>query len=159
VLDSRFVLDTKAGLTITRRNAPTKSVVADVLKFVPGPLETKRAHSRLAILPNPNNPQIDNPEKWVESPWQTVEVPTVNPATWDLAKPTIINLDELYGTDPFMSRKRVAKHIDVMGQAMTPNRSYPLVVDKNGRKIIVDGHHRLFACWLLGMEQAAVWLV
>lgn len=136
-----------------------KSASADTLKFVPGTLEVKRAKSRLAILPNPNDPRIDDPTRYVESPWRVVEVPTVNPSTWDLAKPTIVNLDELLATDPFLDRKRVKKHIESMGQALTPNRSYPLVVDENGHKIIIDGHHRLMASWLLGQEQAAVWLV
>lgn len=159
VKDYILAAEKKHGTNPAHSLIATKSATADVPKFVPGPAEVERAKSRLAILPNPNDPRIDNPDKWVESPWRLIEVPTVNPASWDLAKPSIINLDELLATDPFLERKRVKKHIDAMGQALTANRSYPLVVDVDGHKIIIDGHHRLMASWLLGQDQAAVWLV
>jgi hypothetical protein len=45
-----------------------------------------------------------------------------------------------------------------MGQALTPYRNYALVYDDGEKNIIVDGHHRLFAMWLLGMDTAPVWL-
>jgi hypothetical protein len=57
-----------------------------------------------------------------------------------------------------MSRKNVKKHIKAMGQAITQYRSYALVVQRGDQQIIIDGHHRLFAHWLLGNETAPVWL-
>lgn len=126
---------------------------------VPGPLEAERAISRLAILPNPADPALDEPEKYVESPWQVVEPPTIDPNVWDNAVKTLVDLNELFGTDPYLKRKRVRKHIEAMGQALTEFRSYPLVVEKNGDTIIIDGHHRLMSVWLLGQETAAVWKV
>jgi hypothetical protein len=45
-----------------------------------------------------------------------------------------------------------------MGQALTPYRGYPLVYNDGEKNIIIDGHHRLFAMWLLGMDTAPVWL-
>jgi hypothetical protein len=126
---------------------------------VPGPLEAERALSRLAILPNPADAGLDEPEKYVESPWEVVVPPTVDPNVWDNAVKTLVNLDELFGTDPFLKRKRVRKHIEAMGQALTEFRSYPLVVVYKGNTIILDGHHRLMSIWLLGQETAAVWKV
>jgi hypothetical protein len=126
---------------------------------VPGPLEAERALSRLAILPNPDDPALPEPEKYVESPWQIIDVPTVNPNLWDKAEKVLVDLNDLYGTDPYLKRKRVRKHIEAMGQALTEYRSYPLVVEKNGDNIILDGHHRLMSVWLLGQETAAVWKV
>lgn len=126
---------------------------------VPGPLEAERAISRLAILPNPADPALDEPEKYVESPWQVVAVPTIDPNIWDNAVKTLVDLNELFGTDPYLKRKRVKQHIEAMGQALTEFRSYPLVVVYNGDTIIIDGHHRLMSVWLLGQETAAVWKV
>lgn len=126
---------------------------------VPGPVEIERALSRLAILPNPADADIEAPEKYVESPWQVVEVPTIDPNVWDKAVKVLVPLNDLFGTDPFLKRKRVAKHIEAMGQALTEFRSYPLVVVKDGSMIIIDGHHRLMSIWLLGQEDATVWKV
>jgi hypothetical protein len=57
-----------------------------------------------------------------------------------------------------MDRSNVADHIESMGQALTSWRGYPLVYDDGEKQIIIDGHHRLFAMWLLGMDQVPVWL-
>jgi hypothetical protein len=58
-----------------------------------------------------------------------------------------------------MKRKNIREHIENMGQAVTPYRSYALVVVVDGDSIIIDGHHRLFAKWLLGQDTAPVWKV
>ena len=129
---------------------------------VPGPAEVQRALSRLAILPNPAETDLGadvDVAKYVESPWAVTPVPTVNPAVWDDATQVIVNLADLTGTDEFLRRKRVAKHIEAMGQALTPFRSLPLVIDSDGSTIIIDGHHRLMAQWLLGNDTAPVWKV
>lgn len=131
---------------------------ATMIKGVPSKLEVDRAKSRLKILPNPTDPGMEDPTKYVESPWAVVPVPTINPNAWDDAKLEIVNLDELLATDPYLDRKRVKHHIESMGQALTPYRSYALVMVKDGSSIIVDGHHRLMAQWLLGQDQAAVWI-
>lgn len=126
---------------------------------VPGPAEVMRAQSRLAILPNPADPTIPDPLKYVESPWVTVPVPTIDPNRWDEARVEVVKLEELQGTDLFLRRKKVEKHIDNMGQALTPFRSYALIIEVDGRNIIIDGHHRLMASWLLGLEEVPVWKV
>jgi ParB-like chromosome segregation protein Spo0J len=136
-----------------------KSTQPQINKGVTGPLEQARAQSRLAILPNPADPIISDPEKYVESPWATIPTPTVDPNVWDTARTTVIQLKDLHGTDPFLKRKKIAEHIDSMGQAVTPSRSYAMVIEIGGQQIIIDGHHRLMALWLLGLEKAPVWLV
>ena len=149
---------------------PTDDIVntADFEKAgVPSKSEVKDALSRLAILPNEaaEHPTSDSPEKLaesVESPWPVVETAEgnyiVNPDVWEKAKLTLVNIKELYGTNYGMSRKNVADHIESMGQALTPYRGYPLVYNDGEKNIIIDGHHRLFAMWLLGMDTAPVWL-
>ena len=130
-----------------------------MVKGVPGPVDIARAINRLAILPNPADPVLEEPEKYVESPWRTIPAPTVNPNVWDNATIEIVALDELVGTDPFLGRKRVKKHIEAMGQALTPNRSLALILETKDQQIILDGHHRLMAWWLLGQNEAPVWKV
>ena len=50
-------------------------------------------------------------------------------------------------------------NIENMGQAILPLRSYAMIAEIDGAKIIIDGHHRLMAQWLLGQQQAPVWKV
>lgn len=141
---------------------PNKSVTPDVTKGVPGPFEVERALSRLTILPNPAHPDLEtmgDEDKFVESPWAVVEVPTIDPNVWDKAEIALVPMDELHATDPYMRRKNVKKHIKNMGQSIMPYRSNALVVVKDGVSIIIDGHHRLFARWLLGQDTAPVWRV
>jgi hypothetical protein len=134
---------------------------------VPSKSEVKDALSRLNVLPNEagDHPASDNPEQLADSvmsPWPVVETSDgnypVDPDVWTKAKLTLVNIKELYGTNAGMDRSNVANHIESMGQALTPYRGYPLVYDDGEKQIIIDGHHRLFAMWLLGMDQAPVWL-
>lgn len=155
--------DAKAQAEIDRRKPvdalSLKTVTPDRVKGVPGPLEVARALSRLTILPNPNHPDLVEPEKFVESPWVTVPVPMVNPNLWDDADTVVVDLEDLYGTDLFLKRKNVRKHIEHMGQAVTPFRSYALIAEVAGKLIIIDGHHRLMATWLLGQDSVAVYKI
>ena len=134
---------------------------------VPSKAEVKDALSRLAILPNEaaEHPVSDSPEQLansVESPWPIVDTVEgnyiVSPDVWQKAQLTLVNIKELYGTNTGLNRDNVADHIESMGQALTPYRGYPLVYNDGEKNIIIDGHHRLFAMWLLGMDQAPVWL-
>jgi hypothetical protein len=126
---------------------------------VPDSLDVDRAIARLDVLPNPNRPDIGKPEKFVESPWSVEPVPTIDPHIWDTARLELVDLKDLFSTDPFLKRKNVKKHIENMGNAMTPFRSYAMVYTHQGKPLIIDGHHRLMALWLLGLDKAPVWLV
>jgi len=128
-------------------------------KGIPSTLEMARAISRLDILPNPDDPTINKIEKYVESPWTVEPTPAIDPNEWDNARLETINLKDLYATDPFLSRKKVRKHIEAMGQALTPARSYAMILTRNSKPLIIDGHHRLMAIWLLGLDKAPVWIV
>lgn len=126
---------------------------------VPGSLQMEQALSRLDILPNPTDPQIKNPIKYVETPWQVMTVPTIDPNIWDNARIRVIKIGDMFGTDPYLKRKRVRHHIESMGQALMPYRSYAMVLEHKGEPLIVDGHHRLMSLWLLGLNEAPVWYV
>ena len=146
-----------AHLFSKMRSSLAKSV--DLVKSVPGPLEMKRALSRLAILPNPNHPDLDEPEKFVESPWPVIPTPRVDPNAWDDAMIQIVDMDDLFATDAFLRRKNVKAHIETMGQATTPFRSFALIAVVAGRSVIIDGHHRLMALWLLGQNSAPAYVI
>jgi hypothetical protein len=147
---------------------PGDSKSADLDKAgVPSKAEVKAGLSRLAILPNAagDHPTSDNPDELadtVASPWPVVTTQDgdypVSPDVWEKAELTLVNVKDLYGTDTQLDRSNVADHIESMGQALTPYRNYALVYDDGEKQIIVDGHHRLFAMWLLGMDQVPVWL-
>jgi hypothetical protein len=115
------------------------------------------ALSRLALLPEPTDVTLDGPERYAQSAWQTIDKFTYDPDLYTEPVLAEVNLDELLGTDPNLSRKKIEAHIT--GKALTTNGHYALVVVKNGDKVILDGHHRLMAQWLLGNPTAQVWLV
>jgi len=118
---------------------------------------SSRALSRLDLLPSPTGSNLDQPERFVQSPWATSDAIPYESDRYVSPALTVVNLHELLGTDPNLSRKTVQRHIT--SKALNTNGHYALVVVKNGDKIIVDGHHRLMAQWLLGHPTAQVWLV
>lgn len=126
---------------------------------IPDSLDMKKAEARLEILPNANHPELSKPEKFVEPAWSIEPVPTIDPNVWDQATIKLINLADLFATDPYLKRKNVKKHIESMGQAITAFRSYAMIYEIDGKPLIIDGHHRLMALWLLGLTQAPVWYV
>jgi hypothetical protein len=135
------------------------AVSPDLIKAVPSQFEVERALSRLKILPNPTDyPDHLDPEKLVESPWKVIEPITIDPNIWDTAELALVGFDELTATDEFLRRKKLKKHIEAMGQAITEYRAFALVAQRKDELIIIDGHHRLMAMWLLGMTEAPVWL-
>jgi len=160
-MSSRFLMDS-ASIVVDYVPPVKKSVTSILNKMgVPGPLEMARAFSRLEILPNPT-PQDDQSgetEKHVESPWQNVPKPTIDPNAWDKAEIALVHFQELKATNTYCNRKNVKEHIESMGEAITRYRSFALVAEIDGQAVIIDGHHRLFAMWLLGYDNAPVWYI
>jgi len=146
----RFGIETMAGITVTKKRSTAKAA---------SPAEASRAHSRLAILPTPNQPDLTKADRFIESPWPVTDLPAVKPELWDTAVNETINLTELTGTDRYLKRAKVTEHIDAISKTATPFKSYALVAELDGSMIIIDGHHRLMAAWLLGQETAPVWKV
>jgi hypothetical protein len=127
---------------------------------VPLPAEVTRAHSRLAILPTPNQSDLSEAGTYIESPWPVTDLPAVDPnLDWDTAVNETVALSELTGTNRYLKRAKVTEHIETINKAASPLKSYALVAELDGSMIIIDGHHRLMAAWLLGQETAPVWKV
>jgi len=143
----------------TRFSTIVKDAQPDFAKFVPSKLEVERAKSRLKILPNPPQvPEDIDPEKVVEVAWKVTPTITVDPNIWDTAELALVRFEDLTATDEYLRRKKLKEHIEAMGGAITSYRNFALVVERDGEQIIIDGHHRLMAMWLLGMTEAPVWL-
>jgi hypothetical protein len=134
---------------------------------VPNEFTAAEGLARLAQLPNPAgsiSASDDDADDYVESPWPVIdgaikdEGYPVDPDVWSKAQLTLITLKDLFSTDTMLNREKVADRIEALGQSLKPYRNYPLVYDDGEKQIIIDGHHRLMAMMLLGMDQAAVWL-
>jgi hypothetical protein len=144
-LDRLSIPDEPNAITIIRKSDAGKVV---------------RAHSRLAILPTPNQSDLTKADRFIESPWPVTDLPAVSPnLDWDTAVNETVALSELTGTNRYLKRAKVTEHIDAISKTATPFKSYALVAELDGSMIIIDGHHRLMAAWLLGQETAPVWKV
>jgi hypothetical protein len=130
---------------------------------VPSMDAVETALSQLITVPNMGGENGDNADdkakdNLIDSPWSYVDAPIVVPEVWDKAELTLVQVKDLIGTNVGLDRDNVEEHIKSMGQALTEYRSYPLVLQSGDDQIIIDGHHRLFAMWLLGMDTVPVWL-
>ena len=113
------------------------------------------------MLPNPAGDAVEDGidlQDFVESPWETTATIVVDPDVWQKATLQLVNVKDLIATDTVLDREKVADRIKAMGQSLKPFRNYPLVYDDGEQQVIIDGHHRLFAMWLLGMDQVPVWV-
>jgi len=148
----------------TETSSPTPQPKDETPDFekagVPSIAEAEAALGRLLVLPNAsaNHAEDANVEDTVESPWPTVPVFPVDPDVWQKAELKLVDVQSLYGTDTVMDREKVADRIKTMGQSLKPYRNFPLVYDDGEKQVIIDGHHRLLAMWLLGMDQVPVWV-
>ncbi len=115
---------------------------------------TQRAHTRLEILPDATDPLISDTTKYVDVPWATIPTPKIDPSSWDNATIETVSLKELTATTEFLNRFKISKQIDAEEQ-----KGNATIVELAGRKIIIDGHERLMALWLLGLDEAPVWIV
>ena len=124
---------------------------ATITKFVPDKSDMELALARLDAMPATDG--------LVPIPFPVVPVPEFDPAIWEEAVLEIVALADLVGTSPLLKVKKIRKHIESMGQALKPYRTYALVIEIEGSMIVIDGHHRLMSQWLLGLDSAPVWKV
>ena len=154
--------DKPAAETSQPETKPNAETSQDASKAgVPSMAEAEVAISRLNVLPNPAGNSVsneDDPSDFVESPWEVTDQIAVDPDVWSKAQLTLVKIKDLIGTDTILKRDKVAERIESLGQSLKPFRNYPLVYDDGDKQVIIDGHHRLMAMWLLGMEDAPVWL-
>ena len=145
----KYTIEDIKSFTIIKASETTKNFA-----FSTSNKDTQRAHARLEILPNATDPLISDNSKYVAAPWATVPTPKIDPSSWDDATIETVNLKELTATAAFMNRIKISKQIDADEQ-----KGNATIVELAGRKIIIDGHERLMALWLLGLDEAPVWIV
>lgn len=126
----------------------------DVEKMVKAPRAA--VNNALAMLANLPTATVRDGKELIASPWPIVTRPTLDPDVWIDSTVEDVSIEDLYATQQFLNRERVAQFVENPGAIENGRRALANVYD-NGRMLIVDGHHRLAAYWLLGANRANVW--
>ena len=88
-------------------------------------------------------------------------LPSIADGDWDKAKQKVIKFSKLQATNAQLNRQNLIWHIQNPGKARMkkPHNTQPQVIKTDGAYAIVDGHHRLSALKMLGLDKAPVWLL
>jgi SPP1 gp7 family putative phage head morphogenesis protein len=79
---------------------------------------------------------------------------------WTKAKLKRESITDLTATTKHLSRAKLVAHVKAYGAPSNPATVFPQVVKcDNGDHAIYEGHHRLAALWLLGVDDALCWRV
>lgn len=90
-------------------------------------------------------------------PWETADKVTLDPEVWRESTIVSVPIISLHATQTKLKRERVEYYILNPGAIEDGKRAFANVYAQGDDLLIVDGHHRLAALWLLGAEQANVW--
>ena len=94
-------------------------------------------------------------------PWPVMNRPKLKDEVWADSTIEAVDIDSLYASQDTIARERVEFYIKHPGSIEENRRAFAnvYVVEVGGspRNVIVDGHHRLAALWLLGANLANVW--
>lgn len=113
-------------------------------------------NNALAMLDNLPTVETRDGKELIAAPWPVAERPNLDPDMWIDSVITDVPIVDLFATQTVLNRERVAEFVQNPGAIENGRRALANVYD-NGRMLIVDGHHRLAAYWLLGAERANVW--
>lgn len=102
-------------------------------------------------------PMVD--DEHIAVPWAIAKRPKLNPEVWVDSQIANVTISELYATQKLLTKSRVAFYIENPGAIEQGRRAFANVYASDSRNVIVDGHHRLAAFWLLGAEVANVWFL
>jgi hypothetical protein len=90
-----------------------------------------------------------------------------DPGLWQDAKLKKVTITSLFASTKHLDRANLLWHLthpgesdedpDDQGDALPGMGAQ--VVKSQGRRVIVGGHHRLAALWLLGVDKALVWQI
>ena len=135
---------------IDQASTDTKNVSADLTKASRDAVG--RALAALKLIP-----KVD--KKHIRAPWLVTERPALDPEMWAGSNIRAVHIQDLYASQYLLRKKTVKKYIKTVGNVDPDERSLGNVYDTNNRLVIVDGHHRLAALWLLGADFANVWFL
>lgn len=102
-------------------------------------------------------PMVDS--EHVAVPWAIAKRPKLNPEVWADSEIVAVPIEELFASQKLLTKSRVAFYIKNPGAIEAGRRAFANVYALDERMIIVDGHHRLAALWLLEAELANVWFL
>ena len=98
---------------------------------------------------------------YIEVPWPVTNRPKLKDTDWEQSVIEAVDIDNLLASQDMISRERVEFYIKNPGAIEEGRRAYANVYGRllgdDREFVIVDGHHRLAALWLLGADMANVW--
>jgi hypothetical protein len=95
----------------------------------------------------------------IPTPWPIGELPTLDPEAWEASKIETVPIAELTATQRTLNVERVREYVQNPGRIDENRRALANVYANSDGLMIVDGHHRLAALWLLGADNANVWFL
>lgn len=102
-------------------------------------------------------PMVD--DQHIAVPWPIDKRPKLNPEVWVDSEISAVTISRLVASQKLLTKSRVAFYIKNPGAIEQNRRAFANVYASDSRNVIVDGHHRLAAFWLLGAEVANVWFL
>jgi len=102
-------------------------------------------------------PMVD--DEHIAVPWPITKRPKLDPEVWADSSIQSVVIADLYATQKLLTKERVVFFIENPGAIELGRRAFANVYDLGERLVIVDGHHRLAALWLLGADAANVWFL
>jgi hypothetical protein len=102
-------------------------------------------------------PMVDDDH--IAVPWPITERPKLDPEVWEESEIKSVTIADLYASQKLLTKERVVFFIENPGAIELGRRAFANVYDLGERLVIVDGHHRLAALWLLGADEANVWFL
>jgi hypothetical protein len=134
----------------SKKLAPGKGTEVDLTKAARNAIH--RALMKLNRIP-----MVDDDHIGV--PWPITERPKLDPEVWAESAIQSVVIADLYASQELLTKERVVFFIQNPGAIELGRRAFANVYDLGERLVIVDGHHRLAALWLLGADEANVWFL
>ena len=145
------------------KNAPSwvlKRLAELGVKPVPQPKSiTKAGRNEVdaALIALDEIPDVEPGE--IAVPWVITNRPKLDDEEWRESVIKSVPIMTLLASQPRLTRERVEFFILNPGAIEEGRRALPNVYHRGNEWVIVDGHHRLAALWLLGADHANVWLL
>lgn len=95
----------------------------------------------------------------IPTPWPTGDLPILAPEEWEVSQIETVPIAELTATQRTLNVETVRAYVKNPGSIEENRRAFANVYANSDGLMIVDGHHRLAALWLLGADSANVWLL
>ena len=128
-------------------------------KYVAKPLVIKVGRNEVdaALIALDEIPDVELGE--IAVPWVIINRPKLDDEEWRESVIKNVPIMTLLASQPRLTRERVEFFILNPGAIEEGRRALANVYHRGNEWVIVDGHHRLAALWLLGAGHANVWLL